>query len=225
MDYFNQPLINFQDYPVSGLIFNGVGCLFWVVAYVVLVRDIIQKKFVEMPAYIACANLGWEFVWSFFFHPNTGLLFSLSYQAAFLLDCFIFYSVLRNGTKQPMPDAVKQYFKPLCIFNLVFWALLSYFYRAGGYDTLIGANSGYIINVPLSLLCLLLFLQVKDAGKFSLLLAWSRMLGTGLISVSMFIFYPDNYFVQLLGVTCLMVDGTFVLLRSKKHREWQGSTS
>ena len=62
MDFFNQPLINTQDYPISGLVFNGVGCLFWVVAYAVLVWEIVKRKFVEMPAYIACANIGWEFV-------------------------------------------------------------------------------------------------------------------------------------------------------------------
>ncbi|MEM6829346.1 MAG: hypothetical protein AAGA66_10185 [Bacteroidota bacterium] len=222
MDFFSQPLINFKDYPISGLVFNGVGCLFWVVAYAVLVWEIVKRKFVEMPAYVACANIGWEFVWSFFFHPNTGLLFSLSYQAAFLLDCFIFYSVLKYGTKQPMTETIKKHFKFLCVANLIFWVLLSYFYRQGGYDTMIGANSGYIINVPLSLLCLLLFLQMKEASKFSLLFAWSRMLGTGLITVSMFIFYPENRFIQLLGVTCFIVDCLFIYLRSRTRSRLTG---
>ena len=154
MEYLDQPLINFQDYALSGLVFNGIGCLFWVVAYAVLVWEILKKKYVEMPAYIACANIGWEFVWSFFYHPDTGALFSLSYQAAFLLDCFIFYSMLRYGMKQPMTMMVRDHFKTLCFLNLIFWIFFSYYYMAGGYDTAIGANSGYIINVPLSLLCL-----------------------------------------------------------------------
>ena len=71
----NQVLINFKEYSTIGLIFNGVGCLFWVLAYAVLVREIRIKKFVEMPAYVAGANIGWEFVWSFIYHPNTGLLY------------------------------------------------------------------------------------------------------------------------------------------------------
>ena len=36
----NQVLINFKEYSTIGLIFNGVGCLFWVLAYAVLVREI-----------------------------------------------------------------------------------------------------------------------------------------------------------------------------------------
>ena len=213
----HQPLINFQDYSTLGLIFNGVGCLFWVVAYAVLVWEIRKKKFVEMPAYIAGANIAWEFVWSFFYHPNTGLLFSLSYQAAFLLDCYIFYSVLRYGTKQPMSPEFKKYFAPFCIINLIFWILFSYTYRNEGYDTLIGSNSGFIINVILSMQCIMLLFQTTDTAEFSLLLGLCRWLGTGLITVSMFIFYPNNHFVQLLGVACFLLDGTFNYVLWRRH--------
>jgi len=218
----NQPLINFADYPLSGLIFNGVGCLFWVVAYGVLVWEIRKKKFVEMPAYVAGANIGWEFVWSFIYHPDTGLLYALSYIAAFFLDCYIFWATLKYGTKQPMNDNTKKYFVMFCLVNFGFWILFTYFYAGEGYDTSIGSNSGYIINVILSLQCLFLLFQTTNTSKFSLLLAWSRMLGTGLITVSMFIFYPENHFVQLLGVACLALDCTFIYVLKKRHGTWLG---
>ncbi len=216
----HQPWINFTDYPTLGLLFNGVGCLFWVVAYGILVWEIRKKKFVEMPAYVACANIGWEFVWSFIYHPDTGLLYALSYQGAFLLDCYIFYSLLRYGTKQPMLQEYKNHFKAFCFFNLGFWILFSYFFRSEGLDTSIGANSGYIINVILSLQCLTLLMQTKDTHQFSLLMGGSKMLGTGLISVSMFFFYPQNHFVQLLGVTCFLLDNMYlyVLWRRQAKR-------
>ncbi|MEN2284347.1 hypothetical protein AAGF08_19540 [Algoriphagus sp. SE2] len=221
----NQPLINFEDYSIAGLIFNGVGCLFWVVAYVILVIEIRKKKFVEMPAYVAGANLGWEFVWSWIYHPNTGLLFALSYQAAFLLDCFIFYSVLRYGTKQPMNPETKKHFALFCVINFGFWIIFSYLFRNEGFDTLIGANSGYIINVILSLQCVFLLMQTKDTGQFSMVLAWSRMLGTGLISVSMFFFYPENHFVQFLGISCFILDNTFIYILWKRHGKLFGALS
>ena len=214
----NLPLINFEEYATSGLIFNGVGCLFWVVAYVVLVWEIRKKKFVEMPAYIAGANIGWELVWSFIYHPDTGLLFALSYQAAFLLDCYIFYSVLKYGTKQPMNSGSKNHFRLFSLINFGFWILFSYAYRSEGYDTMIGANSGYIINVILSLQCIMLLFQTKeeDTKNFSLLLGWARTLGTGMITVSMFIFYPESFFVQLLGVSCLLLDFTYIYVLGKR---------
>lgn len=213
----HQSLINFKDYSAPGLIFNGIGCLFWVGAYAILVWEIRKKKFVEMPAYVAGANIGWEFVWSFFYHPNTGLLYALSYQAAFLLDCYIFYAVLRYGTKQPMNAESKKYFLPFCIINFVFWILFSYTYRTEGYDTLIGANSGYIINVILSLQCLILLFQTADTKEFSLLLGLCRLLGTGFITVSLFYFYPNSRFVQLLGVSCFAVDSVYNYVLLKRH--------
>lgn len=212
-----QPLINFEDYSTLGLVFNGVGCLFWVLAYAVLVWEIRKKKFVEMPAYVAGANIGWEFVWSFFYHPDTGFLYSLSYQAAFLLDCFIFYSILRYGTKQPMNQESKKHLVLFCCINFFFWIFFCYFFMKEGYDTAIGANSGYIINVILSLQCVFMLMQTKDTGRFSMLLAWSRMLGTGLISVSMFIFYPESRLIQLLGISCLFLDISYIYILNKRH--------
>ena len=170
-----------------------------------------------MPAYVAGANIGWEFVWSFIYHPNTGLLYALSYQAAFLLDCFIFYSIFRYGTKQPMNDDSKKHFKLFCIINFLFWICFSYFYMSESYDTAIGANSGYIINVILSLQCVFMLMQTQDTSRFSMLLTWSRMLGTGLISVSMFIFYPESHFIQLLGVSCLVLDLSFIYILWQRH--------
>jgi hypothetical protein len=214
----SQVWINFADYSTTGLVFNGVGCLFWVIAYGVLVVKIRKKKFVEMPAYVAGANIGWEFIWSFFFIPDTGLLYALSYKGAFLLDCFIFYSVLKFGTKQPMMSIVKKNFVWLSIVNFIFWIVFSYLYRDEGYDTTIGANSGYIINVILSLLCLSMLLQSEDTSNFSRLLAWTRSLGTGFITVSIFIFYPSNHFVQLLGVSCLIIDSVYIYLLIKRRK-------
>jgi len=214
------PIINTAEYDITGLWFNGIGCLFWVIAYVVLVREIRIKKFVEMPAYVAGANLGWEFVWSFFYHPDTGWLYALSYIGAFFLDCYIFASLLRYGTKQPMAADLKKHFTLFALANLTFWILFSYFYRAEGFDTTIGANSGYIINVILSFQCVAMLLQSEDTKNFSLLLGWCKMLGTGLITVSMFIFYPENHFVQLLGVTCLIADNIYIYLLKKRHGKW-----
>ena len=213
----NQPLINFKDYSTTGLIFNGIGCLLWVAAYVILVREIRLKKFVEMPAYVAGANIGWEFVWSFFYHPDTGLLYALSYQAAFFLDCYIFYATLRYGTKQPMNPETMKYFKLFCLVNFGFWILFCLTYRDEGFDTLNGANSGYIINVILSLQCIFLLLQTKDTSRFSMALAWCKMLGTGFITVSLFFFFSRNQFVQLLGLSCLILDNAYIFFLWRRH--------
>jgi hypothetical protein len=207
--------INTKDFSTPGLIWNGVGCLFWVVTYAALVREIIKRKFVEMPFFIAAGNIAWEFIWSFFYHPDTGKLYSLSYQGAFALDVFIFGAILVYGHKQIEIPEIKKHFKVIAIALLIMWVPLNYFYVKQGFDTSIGANSGYILNIIISLLYPMLLLR-GDPRNFSPVVAWFKFLGTGCITVSMFIFYPENYFVQILGVCCAMLDITYSIILKRK---------
>ena len=207
--------INTNDYTTSQLVWNGIGCLFWVVTYAALLREIIVKKFVEMPFFIAAGNLAWEFVWSFFYHPDTGRLFSLSYQGAFLLDIFIFCFILKYGYKQINIPEIQKHFKWIAIILLIIWIPLNYFFVAQGFDTTIGANSGYILNLIISLLYPLLLLRT-DAKNFSETVAWCKFLGTGCISVSMFLIYPTNYFVHILAVSCFIFDLLYAIILKRK---------
>ncbi|HXU27737.1 MAG TPA: hypothetical protein VN698_10950, partial [Bacteroidia bacterium] len=173
---------------------------------------------VEMPFFIAAGNIAWEFVWSVFFHPNTGKLYALSYQGAFLLDVFIFYSILKYGSKQVDIPEIKKYFKWIAIGLLTMWVPLNYFYVAQGFDTAIGANSGYILNLIISLLYPMLLLR-SDPTNFSKIVAWCKFIGTGCITVSMFLIYPTNYFVQIIGATCFVLDLFYSILLTQKLAE------
>lgn len=206
--------INIKDYSAGALIWNGVGCLFWVITYTALVREIIKRKFVEMPFFIAAGNISWEFIWSFFYHPNTGQLYSLSYQGAFLLDVFIYYHVFKYGYKQIDIPLFKKHFKLIAFLLLVFWIPVNYFFVAQGFDTAIGANSGYILNIMISFLYPILLLR-SNPHNFSQTVAWCKWLGTGCITVSMFIIYPENYLVQILGVSCFILDLAFAVIHRK----------
>lgn len=206
--------INTEKYSTGALIWNGVGCLFWVITYAALVKEIIKRRFVEMPFFIAAGNIAWEFVWSFFYHPDTGELFSLSYQGAFLLDVFIYISVFKYGAKQIDIPILKKHFKLIAFALLVIWLPLNYFFVAQGFDTSIGANSGYILNLMISFLYPLLLLRSNPAN-FSQTVAWCKWIGTGCITVSMFLIYPDNHFVQVLGVSCFILDLTYSILHMK----------
>lgn len=206
--------INTEKYSTAALVWNGIGCLFWVVTYAALVKEIIKRKFVEMPFFIAAGNIAWEFIWSFFYHPDTGRLYSLSYQGAFLLDIFIYYHVFKYGAKQIAIPLINRYFKLIALALLIMWLPLNYFFVEQGFDTPIGANSGYILNLMISLLYPLLLLR-NDPTNFSQVVAWCKWIGTGCITVSMFLIYPDNYLVQLLGVFCFVLDLIYAVLHWK----------
>ncbi len=203
--------INTRDFDVTGLWFNGIGCAFWVIAYAAIVHTMLKKKFVEMPFFIAAGNLAWELVWSTCFFPDTGILFAIQYQGAFLLDCFIFFYVLKYGANHIQMPEIKNNFKTICIICFICWIPLNYFFVKEGYDTSIGANSGYILNIIISVLYPVVMIKT-GAQYFSKLVAWTKMIGTGLITVSLFFFYPKNHFVQTLGIIVLALDSYYIYL-------------
>jgi len=203
--------VNTDKYDVTGLWFNGIGCAFWVIAYAAIVHTMIKKKFVEMPFFIAAGNIAWEFVWAFIYHPDTGIAFAVQYIAAFFLDCFIFYYVLKYGANYIKMPEIKKNFKTICIVSLAGWLVLNYYFVHDGFDTAIGANSGYLLNIIISIMYPIVMIQT-GAQYFSKIVAWSKMIGTGLITVSLFFFYPENRFVQSLGAIVLLLDCYYIYL-------------
>ena len=212
--------INTKDYSTATLIWNGTGCLFWLITYAALVRSIFKKKFVEMPFVIGAGNIAWEFVWSFCYHPTTGKFYALSYQGCFFLDVFIFWMMFKYGAKQIEVPIVKKYFKYILFGLLIIWVPLNYFYVAQGYDTPVCANSGYILSLFISLLYPLLLLR-NTPTNFSPTVAWCKFIGTGCVTVSMFLMYPHNYFVQILGASCFVLDFSFSILLTKQLKAQQ----
>lgn len=207
--------INTKDFSTSELIWNGIGCFFWLIVYATLLRNSIKNKFVEMPFVIAAGNLAWEFVWSYYYHPTTGYFYELGYQIAFILDIFIFFLVFKYGAKQIDIPFMKKYFKFILTGLLLFWIPINYLFVYQGFDSPIGSNSGYILNLIISMVYPFLLFR-SDPKYFSPVVAWGRTFGTGCITVSMFLIYPENYFVQLLGVTCFIIDVAFSIVLLKK---------
>jgi hypothetical protein len=204
--------INLHAYTPVQLFFNGLGCVFWLLAYVVLVVRIVRMRFVEMPAMVAGANFGWEIVWSLCFHP------SWMYAGAALLDVFIFWSLLRFGTRQFTSEPRRRVFQGLCALNLLIWLVVCYSARAEGLDDELGARSGYVINVILSYTSLTLMLRLSSVYRFSSALGLFRALGTGFISVSIVLIYPDSRFLHVLCAACAVLDGAFVIMLGAARR-------
>jgi hypothetical protein len=209
-------LFNTDKYTILELIWNGTGYFFWFIAYVLLARNSFKKKFVEMPFFILAGNVAWEFVWSFIYHSDLGTFFVNGIQVCFFLDLFILSMVFLYGSKQLQIVALKKYFTLIMFVLLILWIPLIYFFVKQGYDTSIGANSGYILNLIISLSCPILYFQ-SDPKYFSLSFTVCRFIGTSFTTIAKFLIYPNNHFVQTLGVCCFIADLVFTiyLLRNR----------
>jgi len=202
---------NTDKYTISALLWNGTGYFFWFIAYVLLVRNSIKKQFVEMPFFIVAGNLAWEFVWSFIYQTDLGSFYADGVKVCFFLDLFIFFMVLKYGSKQIVDiPFIKKHFVLIMLLLAIMWFLLNYFFVKQGFDTSIGANSGYILNLFISFLCPLLYFR-STANNFSIAFTLSRFIGTACTSVAKFIIYPENQFILTIGVCCFILDFAFTI--------------
>jgi len=213
MDWFNT-----AKYPVPLLILFGIGCFGWVVAYVAIVKNALRNQFLEIPAGAVVANIAWEFVWGFLYPNELGRFFSWGYRIWFFFDLGIVYMLFRFGERQVELAELKAVFRPACVFGIAAWAVAIYFFVGEGYDTGYGAISGYILNTMMSALYVVIILRHGQLYDFSLVVAWSKMLGTALLTVFNFIVQPHNPYLLLLCLLTLALDllyiGLFYAIRS-----------
>lgn len=213
--------INTQDYtPFELFLFIG-GCGLWVIVYLIWAKNIVKKKYFELPVFAGCADIGWEFTWSFFATTNMGLFLEWTYRSWFLFDVFLFGGLLLYGWKQytvPQLRPLRVHI-PVCILVTLFWVAGVYFMHAQGLDTPIGARSAYLDQLCISFLFIPLMLRQKSLENYSFAAAWLRMLGTGMNTVFMNIHYPDDYFLRLIATVSTVLDCTYIYLFWMRRRE------
>ncbi|HEY8234195.1 MAG TPA: hypothetical protein VIJ10_16145 [Vicinamibacteria bacterium] len=219
---------NTARYPVPLLVLFGVGCFGWVVAYVAIVRNALRNRFLEIPAGAVVANIAWEFVWGFLYPNELGRFFSWGYRIWFFFDLGIVYMLFRYGDKQVELPELKAIFRPACVFGIAAWAVAIYFFVGEGYDTGYGAISGYILNTMMSALYVVIVLRHGHLVDFSLVVAWSKMLGTALLTVFNFLVQPGNPYLLLLCLLTLALDllyiGLFYAIRSGRAGALEAAT-
>ena len=151
--------LNTAKYSGPMLLLFGVGCFFWVVAYVGTLLTIRSRRYVEIPAAAVVANIAWEFVWGFVFQTDMGMLFQWGYRIWFFLDVFITWSLFRYGPQQIVNATLRRWFAPAAAFGIAAWTAMLYFFVKQNFDLPYGGTSGYILNVMMSALYIILLAQ------------------------------------------------------------------
>lgn len=214
--------INWQDYTGTELFFYGMGCLLWVIAYGIYIRNIFVLKYVEMPVFAGCCDVAWEFVWSFLAQNNLGMLFQGANYVWFFLDAGLIFSygVLFLGAKQlTVPElAPRRVFIPMCLGIAVAAGAATYYLHAQGLDNQVGGRSAYLIQLSISFLYVPLMLRQPTLENFSWNANWLRAVGSALVVVFFFIHYPDDWFLLTIGCTSAVVDAAFLFLYKRKER-------
>jgi hypothetical protein len=203
--------LNFVDrdcvpYTILQLILFAGGCLMWVVAYVIIIRNARRYRAMDMAVVAVCSNFAWETLWSWAFKTDMGWFLVWTYRAWFFLDIYIFWLTLKFGMTQVSTPALARRFKPATLATLAAFGIVYYFFIAEGHDTRIGANSAYIAQLLVSGPCLVLLLKNPGLEGFSWNVAWLRSFGTAANTVFMYLHYPADHFVQAMATVAFVVD-------------------
>lgn len=207
-------LLNLEKYTVPELFLFCGGCFMWVFIYMVYVRQIFKKQYIEMPTLAACGNVGWELVWGWRFQTDMGILMVWCYRAWFFIDLIILYGVLRYGWKQIASPNLRKHFVPTHVVLTFAWIGFYWLFVLSGLDTPIGATSAFICNLVISSLYIALILGRSDLSKLSWTIAWLKMIGTGTNTIFMNIHpeYADNYFLHYISILTTTLDCIYIYL-------------
>jgi hypothetical protein len=209
--------INTDVYSSVELFFYLGGFLLWGIGYVLVIRRILKSRFVEVPVFAVCGNITWEFLWGFYFESDMGLLLVWFYRLGALLDVGILVSVFLYGRKQLISEAVKEHYVPMVVGALAMWTALYLGFQRQGYDLPLGSNSAYLVNLVMSILYIMLALNLKDPHLLSIPIGWLKGLGTGMVTVFVFLAYPENIFVQVISVIVGILDIIYMVLLYRRQ--------
>ncbi|MBS4001696.1 MAG: hypothetical protein KGZ71_14560 [Desulfobulbaceae bacterium] len=215
-------LLNLQNLNLSQMILFIIGCIFWLLTYIIYIKNIKSKQFVEIPLIVVSLNIAWEFIWSFPFGSSVGdymgTSIQIGYSLWFFFDCFIFWGILKYGYKQFQNQFFRDNSKIIAIITVIFGLIFFYTFKNAGYDTEIGTISAYLDNIMISALYIFLFVNQDDKSLFSIQVAWYKMLGTGLISVALVWHWNENYFLMFITTVVLLLDIYYLFIVHKSRK-------
>jgi hypothetical protein len=217
----NEPWINLDKYTLPQVLFFFTGALLWVYAYIRVVILNFKKKTVGIPLAAICLNFGWEVATVFFYPPDMGKLIVWGYRAWMIIDVIIVIQMFLYGTIQIRNEWVKKNINYFIVVGLLGGTLTHIFYMTEGFEMPMAVISAYIINLAMSIAFVGLIMNPAFNG-LSKSVAWTKGIGTGIISVSFFLKYPTIHFLTTMYVLTLLFDIAYIYLLKKLRpdAEW-----
>ncbi len=193
----------------------GSGVL-WTLVYILIIKRGFQDKTCGMPLVALCANISWEFVFSFVYpHRAPQFYVNIVWLG---LDVVILFQFLRYGRSVLRNILPTQLFYPafLLVLGLSFGAILSVTREFGDWH---GKYAAFGQNLMMSVLFVVMLYQRKGIDGQSLYIALFKMLGTVLPSVLFYLRFPASPFLNFLYPMIFLFDGIYLVLLYKKLKE------
>ena len=186
----------------------GSGVL-WTLAYLLIIRRGFLDRTYGMPLVALCANLSWEFIYSFVYPHD---LPQRAVNVVWLsFDLVILIQLLLYGPRE-FADLPRRLFYAAFALALAtaFGAVLAVTLEFDDFD---GAYSAFGQNLMMSILFLTMLYSRGSLRGQSVSIAALKMCGTALASFAFFFFNPDydsSILLPFLYAAILIFDGAYV---------------
>jgi hypothetical protein len=187
--------------------------IFWTAVYVLIIRLGFREKTYGMPITALCANVSWEFIFSFIYpHQPPQNYVNVVW---FAFDLVIVFQTLRFGRSALERESL---FYPAFILGLVvsFGVILAITYEFNDWD---GKYAAFGQNLMMSVLFVAMLLKRRDITGQSIYIALFKMLGTLLPAILFFLQYPTSPLLNFMYVSIFVFDLIYVVLLHARHRE------
>src|SRR5215467_14368169 len=187
--------------------------IFWTLVYLLIIRRGFYDKTYGMPITALCANISWEFIFSFMIPHDTPQ--NYVNVVWFFFDLVIVFQTLRFGRAVFGPS---QLFYPAFLLGLVtsFGVILAITYEFSDWD---GKYAAFGQNLMMSILFIAMLLKRNNLSGQSIYIALFKMLGTVLPSILFFLRFPGSVLLNFLYVAIFVFDVIYVVMLDAKHRE------
>lgn len=190
----------------------GSGVL-WTAVYILIIRLGFREQTYGMPITALCANISWEFIFSFLYPHNPPQNYVNIVWFAF--DLVIVWQTLRF---RRVAFERERLFYPALILGLLVscGVILTITVEFNDWD---GKYAAFGQNLMMSILFIAMLLKRRDVSGQSIYIALFKMLGTLLPSLLFFLRFPTSSLLNFLYVAIFVFDLIYVILLHAKHRE------
>ncbi len=205
-------------FPLMAEYFLLLGvALFWTIVYVLIIFKGFKDKACGMPFASICANITWEFTYTFIMPFNP--LQQIVTLIWFLLDCIILFQFFSFAKKRSNKRML--YTAAGALMTIFF---LLYYGAAVEFNDKMGLYSAFGINLLMSILFIQLLQRQGMQGQ-SLSIGFFKMIGTLCASIFSYYLHPQSILLTIMYIIILALDVVYMLLISKQEIKIVSQTS
>jgi hypothetical protein len=167
-------------------IISVIGGMFWILTYIFVISKGFKDKTYGMPLIALCANISWEFIFSFVF-PYGPPQSYINYLW-FGLDMIIVAQFLKYGKNEFLEWSSSKLYKLFVVLLASEFSII--LVGSIAISDLRGIYSAFGQNLVMSLLFIIMLSKRNCLKGQSIYIAIFKMLGTGLTSLHFYLYEP-----------------------------------